>query len=165
MGSQEFKDIIQAMLQLDPAHRPSIPEVLAHPWMKGPIPTYEEVHAEFTERESKVREAMEAEKLAKEEEKTRQMDHRRQVNMRSGGQKSGIDVSKQFDNSDDSLFKPQKALEEYERIFGQNSEFFSTYNPDMIEDALLDNLRQQGVEPYKKNKDKYKLKFTFCTKD
>lgn len=41
--TQEFKDFVQAMLQLDPAHRPSIPEVLAHPWMKGETPSYEEV--------------------------------------------------------------------------------------------------------------------------
>lgn len=60
--SEEFKDIVQAMLQLDPAHRPSIPEVLAHPWMQGPIPTQEEVQAEFSQREARVKEAMEAER-------------------------------------------------------------------------------------------------------
>jgi serine/threonine protein kinase len=37
--SEDFKDFVQAMLQLDSAHRPSIPEVLAHPWMQGPMPT------------------------------------------------------------------------------------------------------------------------------
>lgn len=31
--SEDFKDIVQAMMQLDPAHRPSILEVEAHPWM------------------------------------------------------------------------------------------------------------------------------------
>jgi len=108
---------------------------------------------------------MEAERIAKDEEKTRQMDHRRQVNMRSGAQRGVADVSQQFDNSDDSLFKPQKPLEDYEKLFAQNTEFFSTYNPDMIEEAILVNLRQQGVEPYKKCKDKYKLKFTMSTND
>jgi len=85
---------------------------------------------------------MEAERIAKDEEKTRQMDHRRQVNMRSGAQRGVADVSQQFDNSDDSLFKPQKPLEDYEKLFAQNTEFFSTYNPDMIEEAILVNLRQ-----------------------
>jgi serine/threonine protein kinase len=33
--SEEFKDLVQSMLQLDPSHRPSITEVLAHPWMQG----------------------------------------------------------------------------------------------------------------------------------
>ena len=39
--SDEFKDLIQAMLQLDSIHRPSISEVLAHKWMQGPVPTQE----------------------------------------------------------------------------------------------------------------------------
>jgi len=56
--SEEFKDIVQSMLQLDPAHRPTIPEVLAHPWMKGDVPTREEIQAEFSQRELSVREAM-----------------------------------------------------------------------------------------------------------
>ena len=38
------------MMQLDPAHRPSISEIKSHPWMKGPMPTTEEVRAEFISR-------------------------------------------------------------------------------------------------------------------
>jgi len=38
------------MLQLDPSHRPSITEVMAHPWMQGETPTKEEVQAEFAQR-------------------------------------------------------------------------------------------------------------------
>jgi serine/threonine protein kinase len=131
--SEEFKDIVQAMLQLDPAHRPSIPEVLAHPWMQGPVPSYEEVLAEFTERESRVKDAMEAERKVKDEEKARQMTNRR-TEAHRGVSKVQNDAQQQFDNSDESIFKPSKPLEEYEKIFGQNTEFFSTYNPDMIEE-------------------------------
>ena len=80
------------------------------------------------------------------------MDHRRQVNNRGGG-KAGVDAQKQFENSEDSLFKPQKNLELYEKIFAQNTEFYSTYNPDMIEEALLNFLRHEDVEPYKNAKD------------
>jgi len=31
--SDEFKDLVQSMLQLDPSHRPSMTEIMAHPWM------------------------------------------------------------------------------------------------------------------------------------
>ncbi len=31
--SEDFKDLIQSMLQLDPLHRPTITEVMGHPWM------------------------------------------------------------------------------------------------------------------------------------
>lgn len=127
------------MLQLDPAHRPSIPEVLAHPWMKGTMPSYDEILKEFTERDLKVKDAMEAERAAKEEEKLRQVEHRRKNAMRSGGQ--GQAAEAQFNNDEDSLFKPSKTLEAYEKIFSNATEFFSTYNPDMIEEAILDFLR------------------------
>jgi hypothetical protein len=114
----------------------------------------------------RVREAMEVERKAKEEEKAKHMvEHRRQVNNRGCAATTERDVQKQFDNSNESLFKPLKTLEEYEKIFAQNTEFFSTYNPDMIEDSLLDNLRQQGIEPFKNTKDRYKLKFTISTQD
>jgi len=42
----------------------------------------------------------------------------------------------QFDISEDALMKPKKVLKEYQNVFNTNTEFFSTYNPDMIEDAL-----------------------------
>lgn len=68
--SEEFKDLVQSMLQLDPNHRPSIPEVLAHPWMANPdVPTAEEVYSEFLKRDQAVKESQEEERMAKEAEK------------------------------------------------------------------------------------------------
>lgn len=59
----------------------------------------------------------------------------------------------------DAMNKPSKALEKYERVYDNNTEFFSTYNPDMIEEALVAYLTNDQVE-FKSNKDKYKVKFT-----
>jgi len=42
------------MLQLDASHRPSMSEVMNHPWMQGPTPTEEEVLAEFEQRQKSV---------------------------------------------------------------------------------------------------------------
>jgi hypothetical protein len=33
--TQEGKDLIQKMLVLVPSHRISLPDILAHPWLKG----------------------------------------------------------------------------------------------------------------------------------
>jgi len=52
--SQDFKDLITGMLQLDASHRPSMSEVMNHPWMQGPIPTAEEVFAQFEIRQQAV---------------------------------------------------------------------------------------------------------------
>lgn len=63
------------------------------------------------------------------------------------------------DEVDESAFmKPKKTLDQYEKIFAQNTEFFSTYNPDMIEEAFIKHLRNEGIEP-KTHEKKYKTKF------
>lgn len=59
----------------------------------------------------------------------------------------------------------QKKMDTYEKVFALNTEFFSTYNPDIVELALIDYLRKEKeVEPSKISKDKYKIKFALCTK-
>lgn len=35
---------------------------------------------------------------------------------------------------------PQKEIEPYEHVYKNNTEFFSSYNPDMIEEAILHHL-------------------------
>jgi serine/threonine protein kinase len=35
--SQEFANLVTSLLALDPAHRLSLAEVIAHPWMQGPV--------------------------------------------------------------------------------------------------------------------------------
>jgi DNA-directed RNA polymerase specialized sigma subunit len=68
-------------------------------------------------------------------------------------------------NPDVACLKPSKNLEQYEKLFGNNTEFFSTYNPDMIEEAIINYLRKKKIEPNKVAKDKYKMKFNMETQD
>jgi serine/threonine protein kinase len=67
--SKEFKEIIQGMLQLDPTHRPSIADVLAHPWMQGPTPSKQEVMIEFQKRHQEVQGALQEEAALRKKEK------------------------------------------------------------------------------------------------
>jgi len=63
--------------------------------------------------------------------------------------------------------KPNKELEEYKKIFYSNTEFFSSCNPDVIEEALLNYLNNKDkgeLSGLKVNEDKYKIKFTLATK-
>lgn len=39
----DLMNLISSMLMPDPSHRPSLAEILGHPWMQGEIATYEEV--------------------------------------------------------------------------------------------------------------------------
>ena len=48
--SEEVKDLIISMLQPEPEMRPTIADILSHPWMQKSVPTKEEVQEEFRER-------------------------------------------------------------------------------------------------------------------
>lgn len=63
--SKELKELLTCMLQVEPAHRPSMAEILAHPWMQLPTPSTEEIQASFLQRDKEVKAAMDAERAAK----------------------------------------------------------------------------------------------------
>ena len=69
------------------------------------------------------------------------------------------------DTIDEGIMKPRKKIDQYEHVFKNNTEFFSSYNPDMIEEALLHHLKYNENVEANANKEKYKIKFTLETKD
>jgi len=75
--SKELQELLTCMLQVEPSHRPSMAEIMAHSWMQLPTPTIEEIRKSFMERELLVRGAMEAEKQQKQLEKQQLMSQRR----------------------------------------------------------------------------------------
>lgn len=52
----------------------------------------------------------------------------------------------------------------YDDLVAHKTQFFSSYNPDMIEEVLMSYLRSEQVEP-ECSKGKYKLKFSRFGKD
>lgn len=68
--SKEFKDLFIKMISFNPADRPSIQEILMHPWMTDPLnsPSPVEIKGEFKAREVLVRQQLEIEKLTNENE-------------------------------------------------------------------------------------------------
>lgn len=55
-------------------------------------------------------------------------------------------------------------MDVYDDLVAHKTQFFSSYNPDMIEEALVAYLRAEKVEPLV-SKNKYKLRFTKYGKD
>jgi hypothetical protein len=56
-------------------------------------------------------------------------------------------------------------MDDYEKVFAINTEFFSTYSPDIIEDALKEYIRNKlKFEPIQ-TKNKYKIKFSIIDKE
>jgi len=71
--------------------------------MQGPIPSKEQVQAEFDKRHHAVKSSIEADKQQKELEKEKRVAQRRTQVMRS----TGIDAEEaKFDNDTESLMKP-----------------------------------------------------------
>jgi len=66
--------------------------------------------------------------------------------------------------TEEILMGPSKMLEPFEQAFSNSTAFFSTYNPDMIEEALVKVLRKEKIEP-KVSPKKYKLTFTRVCQD
>lgn len=100
------------------------------------MPTAEEVRAEFKKRHETVKASMEADRQQKALEKEARIQGRRQeMNLRSSAQ-DNLNI----ENIEDMIAKPKKQMEPYEPAFVRNTEFFSTYNPDMIEEAMLNYL-------------------------
>lgn len=61
--------------------------------------------------------------------------------------------------NEDTLFQPKKQLEDFDNVFDLGTVFYSTYNPDMIEERVVKAIKDEGIKNYKISKDKYKVKF------
>lgn len=54
LPSGQVKDLISKMMAADPEDRITLEEIREHEWFNGPMPTEEEILAEFTERKAKL---------------------------------------------------------------------------------------------------------------
>ena len=63
--SAEFKDLFQRLMALNPAQRPTIAEIRAHPWMQQGTPSSEEIRVDFERRKQLVDQEAHNEREAK----------------------------------------------------------------------------------------------------
>ena len=155
--TEEFKNLIESMLFLEPSQRATVADVMSHPWMQGPMPTKEQVVEEFERRDQLVKQQIQQNAEEKAAEKSKIEEQRKRAAMRSGKM---MDTELGENNFPIAV----KGLDAYERIFASNTEFFSTYSPEIIQDAIIMNLQKNGIKP-KVNESKYKLKFNMISKD
>jgi serine/threonine protein kinase len=64
--SNEFRDLYTKMISFKPEERPTIDEILNHPWMKGNFPSDKEILEEFEKRDKIVKKELELEELKNE---------------------------------------------------------------------------------------------------
>lgn len=104
--------------------------------------------------------------MMKQKEKNQRVAHRRvrQEEQRSLTLASSSNAEQPALEICDEDEKPKKNMETYEQLFSHRTQFFSTYSPDLIEEALVNFLRKEKIEP-SVNKNKYKIKFKKEGKD
>lgn len=149
--SKEFKDLFTKMTRLNPAQRLSMADVLAHPWMKGPKASKNEVRAEFVNRK----------KLVDEESQKDREDKRAQRAERAGNRKVTRGEGKDEEDADENeeAAWADFEMEDFEPTMQKNTQFFTTSKPAPVFADILALARAAKAEPVVSG-DKWKCKFT-----
>jgi len=163
--SEDFKNLITAMLQFDPAHRLSLAEIKAHPWFNGPVATLEDIQQEFAFRKQTIDAENEVKRKAKEQEKLQRatggfVGGRRQYKKGTVNRSHGDNGEEEKYNIDDQ----KRTLDEYVRVINKNTEFFTTENPDEVLDEILGYFAEKGYKTACA-KDKYKVKVEILSEE
>ena len=141
------------MMTLNPAQRPQIDEINAHPWMQGSVPSEEEIKANFAERKNLVDMEAHNEREAKRKQRHEAANAR---NVRRGGEHN--------EEEGETVENPTEAwknleIEEYGPYFVQDyMQFFITSDPMDYFDELVIYLQAHQVAP---NISGSKLKLNF----
>jgi serine/threonine protein kinase len=128
--SEEFKDLITNMLQLNPNARLSLADCVGHAWMQGPIASAEQVRKEFAKR-------AEAIKKQKEEEAEQAAKQRAQVDPK---RKAAVRAIKgEVENGPLDQFCAEDVL-------AQDTVLYSTYEPKDLLDMFQGELINKDIK-------------------
>lgn len=134
--SAEFKDLFGKMMVLNPADRLTLDQVLAHPWMQGPVASEADIHADFTQRKATVENEAHQEREKKREARREAKDR---ATMRSGAEGLDFDVPRE---SWEGL-----EVDEYGVYRLSNTEFFTEGAALDFFEQMYIHLKKQGVSP------------------
>lgn len=164
----EFKDLINKMLAYEPAERPSVEAIVAHPWVAGPVPTDQAVEDEMKKRHFAVREAAEKErerkqKIAKGKKPTHEGGNMMEYPKTKGARDNLTDSLKDLESQFPSLALKRTIVRYGNKI---DAELPSTLLagdyliPENIHDSLLalvHTLQDQKYEQIKLSEKSYKV--------
>ena len=131
--------MVLSMLQFEPTHRPSISELLYHPWMQQEVPTAEYINKEFTHRNVAVKEEREKEREQRRNQRDQIMDNPDESNRANDPPSRGIGV-----------YAKEKLAKHH---------FFTNLCPDILEKQLILYLSNRN-EKHIQNKEVYEINFS-----
>ena len=135
-AQKDFVDLFEQMTKLNPKHRLSIDQILAHPWMKAPYATLDDIKKEFTDRKCQVDDQIKQEKDEKRAKRAEEQLKARKAVKRGEG-------STEFD--DDEEVKLEFGRFESDCVSRQ-TQFYSTASPNVIFRDLKGYLTEKGAE-------------------
>ena len=154
---ENFRNMITAMLQYDPAARPSMADIIAHPWVReGEVATLEEIHADFAKRKAAIDHENEVKRQQKEAQRQAQL-------MAAGGvsrrQFRTVGVHRGDDEAEESKERGDELLiaEPYVPGVKTNGQFFSTLMPSELMGEIKEYLEEKKCKVAVDAK-KFKLK-------
>jgi len=145
--SAEFKDLFEKMMTLNPAHRPKLEEVLAHPWMQGAYATEDEIQVEFKRRKAIVDEEAHNERETKRKQRDADAKNRtrRGAHKEEDGELDATDLSTKLEQEREQFEKFE--LNEYAAEVWKKTSFFTTgKHVDLFIDIQA-HLEDMGIAP------------------
>jgi len=145
--SAEFKDLFEKMMTLNPAHRPKLEEVLAHPWMQGAYATEDEIQVEFKRRKAIVDEEAHNERETKRKQRDADAKNRtrRGAHKEEDGELDATDLSTKLEQEREQFEKFE--LNEYAAEVWKKTSFFTTgKHVDLFID-IQQHLEDMGITP------------------
>jgi len=163
--SLEFRDLINAMLSLEPANRPTLEQIKGHAWYNGPIADVSSLKAEFLQRKKMVDAELQKQREAKQKQKlmAKMQTHHAQ------GAFTGIKPFRSLETEmEDALakeleskvnFNTKRELQEYrpELGFKAYTEVFTVLSPDFIFKVICGACLTH-VPGFTTSEDTYKIK-------
>lgn len=145
----EFKDLFNQMMALNPNQRPSIDNILAHPFVRGDTASKAEVQAEFKRRKESVDEevAKEAEERKTERAKKTKNDIAR-----------GIEDENLVAQLEE--LNQEREMLEFDDEMRKTTQFFSSSTPEQIFAHLVEKFYKDEHVEFNVSANKWKLKFT-----
>lgn len=135
-------------MQLDPANRLTLDQILAHPWMKGSTPSPSAITSDFERRKKIV-----------DEEAHNEREEKRQRRRDPGGTRRGNEEANDDETVDETQAWRELEIEEYGAYYKKDTAFFTTGKPVDMFAALVKSLEEQNID-HDINSSKLKLKFT-----
>jgi len=162
--STEFRDLMNAMLALDPAQRPTIEQIKGHAWYNGPVVEEQALKTEFMQRKKMVDAELQRQREAKKKQKAAKAQTHNAAGA-FGGIKPFRSLETEMEGAINKEleakvnFEAKRELQDYqpEAGFKAYTEVFTVLSADAVF-KLLCSLAQTACTDFNVASDMYKIK-------